>query len=110
MGQRKGESESQRGLSLLKDALRAASLPGPKLLEINTSHGQITTATDTSLNMAKGKKGRAAKAARYRAMTAAPTQQQSQQQSIISQYVPRAAAVKIHGQSLWENTPCSASF
>lgn len=51
--------------------------------------------------MAKGKKGRAAKAARYRAMTAAPAQQQDrQQQSIVSQYVPRAAAVKVHGFSL----------
>lgn len=56
--------------------------------------------------MAKGKKGRAAKAARYRAMTAGPAQQpqQHQQQSIVSQFVPRAAAVKIHGQSLWEPT------
>ncbi|POS76636.1 SQS1 [Diaporthe helianthi] len=50
--------------------------------------------------MAKGKKGRAAKAARYRAMAATPGQQQHQPQSIISQYVPRAAAVKLHGFSL----------
>ncbi|KAG8162638.1 hypothetical protein KVR01_007116 [Diaporthe batatas] len=50
--------------------------------------------------MAKGKKGRAAKAARYRAMAATPAQQQHQPQSIISQYVPRAAAVKLHGFSL----------
>lgn len=50
--------------------------------------------------MAKGKKGRAAKAARYPAMAAAPAQQQNQPQSIISQYVPRAAAVKLHGFSL----------
>lgn len=50
--------------------------------------------------MTKGKKGRAAKAARYRAMAATPADQQHQPQSIISQYVPRAAAVKLHGFSL----------
>lgn len=52
------------------------------------------------MTMTKGKKGRAAKAARYRAMTAAPAERQHQQQGIISQYVPRAAAVKTHGFSL----------
>lgn len=50
--------------------------------------------------MARGKKGRAAQAARYRAMAAAPAQQQHQPQSIVSQYVPRAAAAKLHGFSL----------
>ncbi|KAI3392238.1 hypothetical protein diail_5958 [Diaporthe ilicicola] len=49
--------------------------------------------------MAKNKKGRAAKAARYRAMTAAPGQQH-EPQSIVSQFVPKAAAAKVHGFSL----------
>ncbi|KAL1848295.1 squalene synthetase-like protein [Diaporthe australafricana] len=49
--------------------------------------------------MAKSKKGRAAKAARYRAMAAAPGQPR-QQQSIVSQFAPKAAAATVHGFSL----------
>ncbi|KAJ0115942.1 hypothetical protein J7T55_004112 [Diaporthe amygdali] len=49
--------------------------------------------------MAKSKKGRAAKAARYRAISAAPGPQHAQQ-SIASQFVPKAVAATIHGFSL----------